>query len=75
MKVTVEENKEVELDYPKIMISDLGQIIIALSETEDNLITGFMIKSNGYSFCGTTYSENISKPKFRDFHGTITIKQ
>lgn len=73
MKVTVEENK-MELDYPKLMISDNGQIIMALGENEANLI-GVMIKSNGYPFCGGSYSENISKPAFKDFHGTITIEQ
>ena len=77
MKVTVKHQNEKELGYPKLMISDKGQIIMALSEDEDNtdLIKGVMIESNGYGFCGGRYQECITKSAFRDFHGTITIEQ
>jgi hypothetical protein len=75
MKVTVKE--KTELGYPKLMISDVGQIIMALSDNQndEDCIIGVMIKSNGYPFCGTMYSENISKSKFVEFNGTITIEQ
>lgn len=77
MKVTVKEENENKLDYPKLMISDVGQIIIALSDHEQAsyLMTGVMIELNGHSFCGGAYQRSIIKSAFRDFHGTITIEQ
>jgi hypothetical protein len=71
MKVKVNEKEEYE--FPKLMISDLGQIILAYSESEDGkLLSGVLLVSNGYSINGC-YTERWCADSFKDFNGSVEI--
>jgi hypothetical protein len=71
MKVKVNEKEKSE--FPKLMISDLGQIILAYSESEDGkLLSGVLLVSNGYSI-GRCYSETWAAHLFKDFNGSVEI--
>ncbi len=49
--------------FPKLMKSELGQIIYAVLENEDHL-TGFLIESNGYAAGRFGFSESWDKRAF-----------
>jgi hypothetical protein len=65
MIVTIKEEKnENILPFPKLMISDMGDIIL------------FHKQSEGISLLGGAYMyENLDMQCFKDFKGEITIKQ
>ena len=65
MLVTIKEEKnENILPFPKLMISDMGDIIL------------FHKQSEGMSLLGGAYMyENLDMQYYKDFKGEITIKQ
>lgn len=65
MKVEIKEIlKKTELDYPKLMISELGKLVFFSQEK-----CGFRIDDDCH------YSEDFYMARFKDFKGTITITQ
>lgn len=67
---------KLDAEFPKLMISDLGQIfwMIKVNEQRDDLLVGFEIYHNGYSIGGVGFSKNMRRDIFTDFHGSITLK-
>jgi hypothetical protein len=74
--VTVGEQKTQEKPFPKVMISDLGQIILAIEPSigREDLLTGYLLKSNGYPIGENGFTKNWSREKFTDFNDPITIQ-
>lgn len=77
MRVEVKENtNKIKSDFPKLMISNNGTIILA--EYDDGInLWGIFLQGNveppayniGY------YSRNWNKDIFKPFHGTITLTE
>lgn len=76
IEVTLSEEKRTkDKPFPKLMISDLGQVIIALSlNVERDTLVGFLIKSNGYEIGGNGFTEGWCKSSFTDYNGSVTIQ-
>ena len=77
IKVTVGEQKTQEkIPFPKLMISDLGQIILATSvnEEREDLLVGTLIISNGYSIGGDGFTQAWCRSSFTDFNEPITLQ-
>lgn len=73
MKVEIKEsNQKKEKEFPKLMKSNLGQIIIAHGFNDDGCIMGVLINDNGYPI-GDCYSVNWNKNAFTYFEGSITL--
>jgi hypothetical protein len=66
--------QEANLKFPLLMISDLGQIVLALgiNTSDDQLLRVVVLYDNGYSIGDEIYTKNFSK-KLRPYHGEITI--
>lgn len=75
IKVTLGEELK-EKPFPKLMISELGQIIYAVkvNEERDDLIVGFLFHSNGYGIGGHGFSEKWARSSFIDYNNAITIQ-
>ena len=76
--VTLGEAKTQEKPFPKLMISNLGQIILAIGTNEKensaNLIVGVLIVSNGYPIGGNAFTKAWDGRSFTDYNEPITIQ-
>lgn len=68
----IKKGKEAQKPFPKLMISSLGQIILAHGISEDGLLMGILLKSNGYEIA-SHYSKNWHTPMFEDFEGSVIL--
>jgi len=64
---------EQNIEFPKLMISSLGQIVLALgpNNTDDRLLRVVMLYDNNYPI-GDIYTKNFSK-QLEDYHGEIIL--
>lgn len=77
IKVTLGEAKtQEEKPFPKLMISDLGQIfyMVGVNEDRDDLLIGVEIHSNGYFIGGNGISKNMARALFKDYNEPITLQ-
>lgn len=77
INVTIGESKtQSEKPFPKLMTSELGQILYAfgLNESRSDLIVGVLLRTNGYAIGKFNYSESWSRHNFTDFNELITIQ-
>jgi hypothetical protein len=76
VNVTLGEVKPQEKPFPKLMISDLGQIFYMLGINPDKkeCLIGFQIHSNGYPVTVDGYSRFMVRAKFTDYNEPITLQ-
>ena len=79
--VTLGEAKTQKKPFPKLMISNLGQIILAIETNDTNekenradLIVGVLIVSNGYPIGGNGFTKAWDGNCFTDYNDPITIQ-
>jgi hypothetical protein len=67
-------NKEVK-EFPKIMVSTVGQIVLAIGPNEDKegAMKIVMLDDNGYPINNTGYTEMFDSKSLKDYKGSITI--
>lgn len=78
IKVTLGKEKTQEKPFPKLMISDLGQVILAIGQNNEDerpdLIVGVLVHSNGYEILGNGFTKNWHGDSFIDYNEPITIQ-
>lgn len=76
LKIEVEELVPAT-DFPKLMISELGQIVLAygLNHNDKSLMRIVVLDHGGYPISGEDcyYTENFMAKLLRDYHGSVTI--
>lgn len=75
LKVDVSHrNKEEKPEFPKLMISSLGQILLVLgiNDEDENLRKVVMLYDNNYPIGGNGYTKNFYSD-LKDYHGEITL--
>jgi hypothetical protein len=76
--VTVGEQEPQEKPFPKLMISDLGQIILATGTNDEaerpDLIVGILLHSNGYNIGDNGFTKCWAASAFTDYNGHITLQ-
>lgn len=77
IKVTFNKpEKKEETPFPKVMISELGQVLYAfcVNPHRDDCLVGVLLKTNGYSIGNNEYSETWGRRLFDDLNEPITIQ-
>ena len=72
MKSNVKKVSEVILDFPKLMVSDAGRVVL-FTDYDKGMLVGSTRKINAMEEIGY-YSDNWCLSNFKDFKGSITLE-
>lgn len=68
MKITTTNKEDVEIPFPKLMLSDTGNLVWLSKEN-----CGMVVKSSNGEYEVGYYSETWVMPVFEDYDGQVTL--
>jgi hypothetical protein len=76
IKVTIGESKPQEKPFPKLMKSNLGQILFAelVNPDNDNWLIGTLLHTNNHPIGNSNHSDSWCREKFTDYNETVTLQ-